>query len=90
MKVFAWTETTADWVTKVNPYRRHEGFCEASQVTVRVERSSTGSGWGWLVAVPHQTGDFWLPRGDLPDDEAKRLAPAFLAAQMRRLAEGLE
>jgi len=90
MSAFVWTETTADW-GRPNPYRRHSGWCEATQTEIALERDThvDPTDYRWLVGIRHQTGSFVLPGGDLPDDEAKRLAPAHLASVLRRLLEAL-
>ena len=92
MSVFSWNETTSEWVGKTNPHRRHDAFDEATQTHLVIERERKGEAadhWAWVVYVPHQTGHFWLPGGDLPDDEAKLRAPAHLAGQVRKLLGAL-
>ena len=103
MRLFEWTDSTPDYEReKRNAYRRYSGFCEATQTQIALERdttpdwdalrldpASTAKLWRWLVAIPHQTGSFYLPGGDLPDDEARRQAPVHLANVLRKLLEAL-
>ncbi len=82
-----WTETTADWGGKANPYRRHEA--NVGGENVELQRTSGDKGrWYWCVNV-YRAFNAEVPGGDLPDDEAKRLALPHYVRQLRKLLEAL-
>jgi hypothetical protein len=85
VRIFEWTETTPKW-NKPNPFRRYEAYPEMERLMLERNEGDKGR-WYWAISTYGLTCE--LPGGDLPDDDAKRLAPIHLANQLRMLLEAL-